>query len=58
MPKVASVGPSARTIRDLEKLPNPYVTYGTLKLNPEWDSLRGYPRFEKIVASLAPRSDQ
>jgi len=30
------------------------VTYGDLKLNPLWDSLRGDPRFEKIVASLAP----
>ena len=25
------------------------VTYGDLKLGPEWDSLRGDPRFEKIV---------
>jgi TolB-like protein len=31
------------------------LTYGDLKLNPWWDSLRGDPRFEKIVASLAPR---
>jgi tetratricopeptide (TPR) repeat protein len=30
-------------------------TYGGLKLDPQWDSLRGDPRFEKIVASLAPR---
>ena len=30
------------------------VTYGELKLYPQWDSLRGDPRFEKIVASLAP----
>jgi TolB-like protein/lipoprotein NlpI len=30
------------------------VTYGDLKLNPLWDPLRGDPRFEKIVASLAP----
>jgi len=29
--------------------------YGALKLDPEWDSLRGDPRFEKIVASLAPQ---
>jgi hypothetical protein len=26
-----------------------------LKLLPFWDSLRGNPRFEKIVASLAPK---
>jgi hypothetical protein len=26
-----------------------------LKLHPTWDLLRGDPRFEKIVASLAPK---
>jgi hypothetical protein len=26
-----------------------------LKLFPFWDPLRGDPRFEKIVASLAPK---
>jgi serine/threonine-protein kinase len=31
------------------------VTYGELKLSPVWDPLRGDPRFEKIVASLAPK---
>jgi hypothetical protein len=30
-------------------------TYGQLKLLPTWDPLRGDPRFEKIVASLAPK---
>jgi tetratricopeptide (TPR) repeat protein len=30
-------------------------TYGMLRLSPVWDSLRGDPRFEKIVASLAPK---
>jgi tetratricopeptide (TPR) repeat protein len=30
------------------------ISYGYLKLLPFWDSLRGDPRFEKIVASLAP----
>jgi serine/threonine protein kinase/tetratricopeptide (TPR) repeat protein len=30
-------------------------TYGELRLSPVWDSLRGDPRFEKIVASLAPK---
>ena len=29
--------------------------YGQLKLSPFWDPLRGDPRFEKIVASLAPK---
>lgn len=30
-------------------------SYGTLKLAEEWDPIRQYPRFEKIVASLAPK---
>jgi hypothetical protein len=30
-------------------------SYGELKLLPFWDPLRGDPRFEKIVASLAPK---
>jgi TolB-like protein/Tfp pilus assembly protein PilF len=31
------------------------VQYGSLKLSPNWDSLRGDQRFEKIVTSLAPK---
>jgi len=31
------------------------LSYGQLKLLPFWDPLRGDPRFEKIVASLAPK---
>jgi hypothetical protein len=31
------------------------VHYGDLKLDPVWDPLRGDPRFEKIVAVLAPK---
>jgi len=31
------------------------VTYGELKQSPDWDSLRGDPRFEKLVGSLAPK---
>ena len=30
-------------------------SYGDLRFNPCWDSLRGDPRFEKLVASLAPK---
>jgi hypothetical protein len=40
----------ARVIR-----PPSTVSYGQLKLLPYWDPLRGDPRFEKIVASLAPK---
>jgi TolB-like protein/Tfp pilus assembly protein PilF len=29
--------------------------YGSLRLHPFWDPLRGDPRFEKIVADLAPK---
>jgi TolB-like protein/class 3 adenylate cyclase len=32
------------------------VTYGELKLYPQWDSLRGDPRFEKLVTTLAPKT--
>jgi TolB-like protein/Tfp pilus assembly protein PilF len=31
------------------------LSYGALKLLPFWDPLRGDPRFEKIVNSLAPK---
>ena len=30
------------------------LSYAFLKLFPVWDPLRGDPRFEKIVTSLAP----
>jgi len=30
-------------------------SYGDIRLSPCWDPLRGDPRFEKIVASLAPK---
>jgi TolB-like protein/predicted Ser/Thr protein kinase len=38
------------------RLPN-CPSYGQLKLMPFWDPLRGDPRFEKIVASLAPKGN-
>jgi TolB-like protein/class 3 adenylate cyclase/Tfp pilus assembly protein PilF len=31
------------------------VSYGEIRLDPFWDPLRGDSRFEKIVASLAPK---
>jgi len=42
-------------ITAVERVPN-WLSYGFLKLHPYWDSLRGDPRFEKIVESLAPKS--
>jgi hypothetical protein len=38
----------------VERVPND-LSYGPLKLSPIWDPLRGDPRFERIVASLAPK---
>jgi len=32
--------------------------YGSLRLSPMWDPLRGDPRFEKLVASLAPNANE
>ena len=34
------------------------LSYGNLKLHPNWDSLRGDPRFEKIVTDLAPKNPE
>jgi tetratricopeptide (TPR) repeat protein len=31
------------------------ITYGDIRLSPYWDLLRSDPRFEEIVASLAPK---
>ena len=43
-----------RQLEALVKTPGSH-TYGNFRLNPMWDPLRGDSRFEKIVASLAPR---
>jgi TolB-like protein len=32
------------------------VSYGLLKLHPQWDPLRGNPRFEALVTKMAPAS--
>ena len=37
------------------KIPNT-LSYGNLKLHPYWDSLRGDPRFDKIITDLAPKN--
>ena len=56
----AWVGEGDLAIEQLEKairLPTyGTVTYGQLKLLPYWDPLRGDPRFEKIVNSLASKN--
>ena len=52
-----ATGEKISAIDELEKLfKNPGDgSYGDLKLNPFWDPLRGDPRFEGLVASLAPK---
>jgi TolB-like protein/tRNA A-37 threonylcarbamoyl transferase component Bud32 len=42
-------------LAEATKLPGGTLSYGDLRLNPLWDPLRGDPRFEAIVASLAPK---
>ena len=40
----------------LVKIPNNgFLNYGDLKLDPGWDPLRKDPRFDKLLAKLAPR---
>jgi len=53
----AQVGDADRAFILLERVTKiPFgVTYGSLKLEDVWDPLRGDPRFEKIVNSLAPK---
>jgi serine/threonine protein kinase len=39
----------------LVRAPNYRITYGDLKTYPGWDPLRKDPRFEKLLAKLAPK---
>ena len=41
-------------LETLAKLPAG-VSYGEIRLDPSWDPLRGDPRFEQTVVSLAPK---
>jgi len=59
----AEVGENDRAIARLQKLlKTPYssvshtgpITPALLRLHPSWDPLRGDPRFEKLIALLAP----
>ena len=53
----AWTGDKGRAFEQLDKavhLPG-YLSYGELRLHPIWDPLRGDPRFEKIIASLAAK---
>ena len=50
-------GEHDRAIEVLQKLVSipSYINYARLKLHPLWKPLRGDPRFQKIVNSLAPK---
>ncbi|HST31730.1 MAG TPA: protein kinase [Chthoniobacterales bacterium] len=53
----AWTGEPARAIEKLEmlaKIPGS-VSYGDLRFNPGWDSLRNQPRFQKLLAGLEPK---
>jgi hypothetical protein len=48
-----------RALKQLEivaTIPGLAPTYGDLRFNPCWDSLRGDPRFDKIVAAAKAAS--
>jgi TolB-like protein/Tfp pilus assembly protein PilF len=42
-------------LNSLVKIPGWQLNYGNLKNNPAWDPLRKDPRFDKLLAQLAPR---
>ncbi len=42
-------------LTETTQLPGSHISYGYLRLHPLWDPLKGDPRFEAIVASLAPK---
>lgn len=47
-------GQALDLLRKLTELPG-YLSYGYLKVDPIWDSLRGEPRFEQVLSSLGPK---
>jgi hypothetical protein len=54
----AWAGDKDRAVKRLAEttyLPGSHISYGYLRLHPLWDPLRGDPRFEAIVASLASK---
>jgi serine/threonine-protein kinase len=56
----AWAGEKDRAIEQLTKVARipSNLSYGLLKLHPEWDSLRGDPRFDSVVARMTTEPDQ
>ena len=51
-------GEKDRALAESGSAQQPYpdpTNYGDLRLHPFWDELRGYLRFEQIIASMAPK---
>ena len=42
-------------LKILMNVPDYHLNYGDLKTNPTWDPLRKDPRFDKLLAELAPK---
>jgi tetratricopeptide (TPR) repeat protein len=42
-------------LNPLVRIPSEFVTYGNLKTDPVWDPLRKDPRYQKLLAELAPK---
>jgi hypothetical protein len=55
----AQLGRTDEAIKLIERalaMPNDSMSVWVLKLDPTWETpLRGHPRLEKIVSSLAPK---
>jgi hypothetical protein len=53
----AWVGETDRALKQLAIVAGTpgHLSFGQLKLRPVWDPLRSDPRFDEIVASLAPK---
>jgi hypothetical protein len=50
-----------QTLREVIHVPvglSSNTRYGSLKLDPHWDPLRGDPRFEQLVADSAPKNSK
>jgi serine/threonine protein kinase/Flp pilus assembly protein TadD len=43
-------------LKILMKMPDYHLNYGDLKTNPSWNPIREDPRFDKLLAELAPKN--